>query len=405
MLTAFILNEEIKGLNKDLTMGFTVNPKGYRVCSSLNASLANVIKWALMEDEDVIFCISDHIQSTPPCYEKLESLIFDVVAEGIYFLYVEAEYAEQVIVNENYIAIDGISSVSSFILTRPIFKLALSILENNNFVNHMSWLNFLSILSPHAFAISENSTACQKRINFHIISPFRNAAKFLPDYVSSIQAQVSTNYNVYLIDDCSTDKGASCVKENTTFKMYTNINRQYALQNILNILLTEKIADDDVVCLVDADDRLPHKYVLNILQTIYQDESLLLTYGSTSIINEYSKWGQPYYESDFENIRKSQWKASHMRTFKYKVFKKFIELDPTLKLFRDKHGNLLRMPYDMAILLPLFELAGFDKTKFIYTPTYEYRLHSNNDHSINRKQQFDGEKEVRRKKGLKRYNF
>ena len=52
--------------------------------------------------------------------------------------------------------------------------------------------------------------------------------------------------------------------------------------------MTNKFEDEDVICLVDADDMLPHKYVLNIIDRTYHDNSgifsLLLSVEQSSII-------------------------------------------------------------------------------------------------------------------------
>jgi len=52
------------------------------------------------------------------------------------------------------------------------------------------------------------------------------------------------------------------------------------------------------------------------------------------------------------------------------------------------------MTYDVAIMTPLMEIAGFERIKFNPKPIYYYRLHNNNDHIVNWGLQKDIEQEI-----------
>jgi hypothetical protein len=56
--------------------------------------------------------------------------------------------------------------------------------------------------------------------------------------------------------------------------------------------------------------------------------------------------------------------ASHLRTFKFKLYKELIKQDPKLNCYKDNLGEFYKSCYDVAIMTPLMEIAGFDNIKF-----------------------------------------
>lgn len=403
MIPTFLLKKNMSENWSDNSMGLNINPLGYTCDDSIFLSLKNAIDWAISYEEDIVYCVCDEEASTAIDFEILENVIYDLVPEGIYSLYLDADYIDSINVNKHCVVLEGITKVSSFFLTKPIFQFALSILEEGS--QKMKWLDFLTFISPHAFALQSHESDLSKKIKFHVISPFRNAENYLQEYLDSIQKQCCIDYTIYLIDDCSTDRSNELVKKKNNIIKITNSKRKYALKNIIDVLLSQKMKSDDVICLVDADDYLPHKYVLNILQSVYQDEKLLLTYGSLQYMNKHPRLGAPYNRKEFEDLRGSPWKGAPLRTFRYKLFQELVRQDPDLHNFRDQQGNVLRMPYDMALFFPLVELAGYENIRFIYTPLYEYRLHGENDQYSNRSEQFRGELIVRNKMRLNKAFF
>ena len=87
-----------------------------------------------------------------------------------------------------------------------------------------------------------------------------------------------------------------------------------------------------------------------------------------------------YTDEEFLNLRKGGYWASHIRTFKYKLYKELVRQDPDLLCYKDIDGNFYTITYDVAIMTPLMEIAGFDRVKFNPNPVYFYRLHEQNDH-------------------------
>ncbi|MBL1408202.1 glycosyltransferase family 2 protein [Sphingobacterium faecale] len=406
MLPTFILQKDISIDLSRITSKLNINPNNYKPKDTLFTGLKFAIEWAINHDEDVIYCICGKNALTTFDIKTLEKVIYDAVPEGINLIYIDAQYKQSIIINKDCKIIEGIEEASSFILAQPAYRFVLAVLEGREEFPDMDWLAFLRIIAPHSFAIGEECHSFAKdRIKFHIVSPFRNVAAYIQDYLPSVNKQIYSDFHIYLIDDCSTDGSSVLIDKAPNITKIINAKRKYALQNILDVLLKQHIGDEDIICLLDADDRLPHKYVLSILHSLYQNRLILLTYGSMQHLNGHRRFGNSYTEEEFENLRKSPWKSSHMRTFRYSLFKELIRQDPNLYNLRDAEGQILRMPYDMALLFPLMELAGYEHTKFINTIMYEYRLHENNDQYANRDEQYAGEKEIRSKRSLKKFSF
>jgi hypothetical protein len=91
--------------------------------------------------------------------------------------------------------------------------------------------------------------------------------------------------------------------------------------------------------------------------------------------------------------RENTWRASHMRSFKGKIWDK-INLD----CLKDENGNYYSTAYDQAIMLPLLELAA-ERAFFVKEIMYAYnRQNPNNVDKIKQKIQFETAQAIRRRK-------
>ena len=92
-------------------------------------------------------------------------------------------------------------------------------------------------------------------------------------------------------------------------------------------------------------------------------------------------------------FRKDKWRASHLRTFKYKLWKKLNQED-----LKDEDGVYYTMTYDQAIMLPLLEMAG-NRSFFVSDVLHVYnKSNPLNIDKIKAQQQFDLAQKIRRKK-------
>lgn len=242
---------------------------------------------------------------------------------------------------------------------------------------------------------------------FIILIPVYNAEKYIKNALISVLNQDYDNYLVYIVDDCSTDSTPEIVHDfiyeyslDDVFSLMVNENRQYALQNLYEMIQTSKfvddLSDDDVFITLDGDDWLSNDSVLTRLNEIYQDENCWLTYGSYQVypsgqdssfhVTEYS--AEVLESGDFR--KDPQWRASHLRTFKAKLAKRLIRTDLT-----DEDDNFYEMTWDQALMFPMMEMAR-ERVRFVSDILYIYNDDNPiNDHKVDRQKQIDTGERIR----------
>lgn len=148
----------------------------------------------------------------------------------------------------------------------------------------------------------------------------------------------------------------------------TDANRKYLVRNTCEAIEEDRKDPDDIIVCIDADDFLIDEDAFEIIWEAYQsDPRLLLTYGSyvNYSSNKRGKFCGRYCEG--ESFRTSPWRGSHLKTFKYKLFNAL----PKNQLSWD-NGELLRCCADRALMIPMMELAGYDRVKYIDMLLYCY---------------------------------
>ncbi|SDE20406.1 glycosyltransferase family 2 protein [Niabella drilacis] len=237
-----------------------------------------------------------------------------------------------------------------------------------------------------------------------ILVPFRNVRPYIIDCINSIIGQHYNNYEVFLLDDASDDGTLDLIDgEVEKFHRVRNKKRLGLMENIYKALMELPIKDEDIVIQLDGDDYLLGEYVLQIINATY-DSNTLLSYGQ--FIDNYGRMGfcSPYSKEEFASIRSVRWKASHIKTFKYKLFKAFLRQDPHCENLKTETGQFYEYASDIALMFPLMEIAGFENTAMIQNIVYCYRRHPNNDgaSTVGRQLQLDVENAIRNRTPLKR---
>jgi hypothetical protein len=211
-----------------------------------------------------------------------------------------------------------------------------------------------------------------ENIKFHFIVPCYNAEKWISKTIQSIKLQSNLNYTATIIDDVSSDKTHEVVLKtiNDKFKVIKNQDKNYALKNIATAIENIKPDGEDVIVVLDGDDWLSSSDVLNYLTGIYNEENPILTYGSYEEFPTGRRGIEPseYPPEVVKNnkFRQDQWRASHLRTFKYKLWRQIDQKD-----LLDEDGHYYKMSYDQAMMLPMLEMAG-DKSKYIDNVLHVY---------------------------------
>ena len=227
--------------------------------------------------------------------------------------------------------------------------------------------------------------------------PVYNAEEFIKNALISVMNQEYDNFECIITDDCSSDNTVDVIQDfvfeyglDDIFTLSLNDERKYALHNIHDMIQNMDADDEDVIVSLDGDDWLAENDVLSQLNDIYEKEDCWLTYGSYVIypggqdssfhVSEYS---QDIIESgDFK--KDPAWRASHLRTFKYKLAKRLIKEDLT-----DEDGEYYQMTWDQAMMFPMMEMAR-ERIHFVSDILYVYNDDNPiNDHKVDRQKQID----------------
>lgn len=244
-------------------------------------------------------------------------------------------------------------------------------------------------------------------LTFRIIIPVYNAEQWISKCLESLINQKYKDWKAVVIDDNSNDGTLERIKTiikthniSSQFKVLKRTNNVGALENIvygINILCD---SDDQIVVLLDGDDWFYDVDVLDYLNEIYSKEDIWMTYGSfiseSGSHNNFCK-----HIKNTDNYRKSNWVTSHLRTFKYGLWKQVNDRD-----LRDSYGKYFSMAWDMAIMYPLIEMCGMNRIKFIDKILYVYNdINPINDFKKSISSQLMMANEIRNKKPYNKVNI
>jgi len=230
---------------------------------------------------------------------------------------------------------------------------------------------------------------------FKIIVPCYNCEKWVEKCINSIKKQTHKRFKTIVINDASTDNTLNTIKSsihNKKTRIKNNRVNLGALQNIVEGIDAISNNPEDIIVLVDGDDWLAHNNVFALLNKIYQDPNIWLTYGQYKYTTEKHR-GICAHLTNTRKCRKRRWVTSHLRTFKRHLWDKVKNKD-----LRDNEGNYYSMSWDMAMMLPMVEMAGLKRIKYIKEILYIYNdMNPINDDKKNRNLQLAMEGEIRKK--------
>lgn len=238
---------------------------------------------------------------------------------------------------------------------------------------------------------------------FVIITPFYNPGEFLEKCISSVVTQRYDNYKIIFIDDMSTDGSWDKLPhDNERVTCIKNTIRKTALENIHDAIMNH-CDPDDIVTLVDGDDWLYNKKVLSNLNDFYNEHDCWISYGQASWTDGRRGFASAYSEQEFNNIRKAPFRVSHLRTFRAGLYHSMIHQDPSFSGLKDENKEFYKSSYDTAMMFPLLEMAGYEKTLFNDTILYIYnRDNPISDDKVDQQLQWRVHQEVSNKSQLKK---
>jgi glycosyltransferase involved in cell wall biosynthesis len=234
--------------------------------------------------------------------------------------------------------------------------------------------------------------------NIKVITPFYNPGEFLETCVNTLMSQKYDSFKVIFVDDCSNDGSFEKLPhDDERAIVIKNETRKTALENIHDAIMNH-CDPDDIVALVDGDDWLPNKNTLSYINDFYNQNDCWIMYGQSSWTDGRRGFASAYSESEFSNLRKSPFRVSHIRTFRAGLYQKIQEQDQNFSCMKNSNEEFYKMTYDVAIMFPIMEMAGYDKVKFNDTILYVYnRSNPISDDRVNQQLQWDIHGEISNK--------
>lgn len=212
---------------------------------------------------------------------------------------------------------------------------------------------------------------------FKIIVPSFNSVDYIGKTLHSIEMQNYKNYDVCVIDDCSTIKEQRNIisdycSRNNWIPLFNDKNYG-ALNNLVRGIPLLQCQDDDVIVIVDGDDWLAHADVLGTLHQAYTENDISLTWGQCEKYPAGKmpmRYAQPIPDMIIEQklFRDIPFVFWHPATFKYYLWRHIKDED-----LRDVNGKYFHILYDKATFFPMLEMAGH-KIKYIDETLYIYNL-------------------------------
>jgi glycosyltransferase involved in cell wall biosynthesis len=213
---------------------------------------------------------------------------------------------------------------------------------------------------------------------FIVLITVHNSVEWIKKCLDSVLSQDYKNYRLLIIDDHSTDGTWDIVSKYDACIVRNDTNMVHSLLNMVTGLKAFFFDPEDIIVCLDGDDWLYDNTVLSYLNEVYQ-EDVWLTYGQFVPLSEkYKDYCCPLSEAktldnpEIFNLssatyRKSKvWVTSHLKTFKKKCWDWIKEEDFKMD------GKWIVTCGDVAMMIPIIEMAGDRRIRFIDKVLYVY---------------------------------
>lgn len=197
-----------------------------------------------------------------------------------------------------------------------------------------------------------------------ILTAAYNVSKWIDLYVSVLKHQTYKNFEVYFVDDASTDdtfnRVTTLTKDDSRFNIFRNeVNVGSPLANIVKGFDLANPQDDDIIINLDGDDWLSSVFVLDYINQFYEVNNCWMTYGSYQIYPTGDIGGHAFLNFPPQVIKDNSYKqypfiTSHLRTYKSWLFKKVDRED----LLNPTTNKIYSAASDLALMFPMLEMSG-----------------------------------------------
>lgn len=207
---------------------------------------------------------------------------------------------------------------------------------------------------------------------FVIFSTGRGCSQFIGMHFESILSQNYGRFRTITVVD-----GDPELANDIASRYVAPISNNSAEGSLASLSQHLSIRDEEILVLLDLDDWFFRTDTLALLNEVYSDPEVWVTYG-----NYICSTGEPGHCApwvDDANPRLAPWVFSHLKTMRGFVWNRINKDD-----FRGPDGEYARASADRAIMYPALDMAGPEHTFFIDTPMVVYNRHvSNNVDKVN----------------------
>lgn len=211
-----------------------------------------------------------------------------------------------------------------------------------------------------------NNNLNSEKITFSILMANYNNGRFIKEAINSVILQTYPYWELIIVEDCSNDNSNKVIESFLKERRIKVIKHKKNLGYAGSLKTAADNAVYDVLCILDADDKLHEEALEKIAMVYKKNPDCGFIYSTHWKCN-----------SELRNCRINKSigpivpektcifdpKVSHFKTFKKEAYKKTNGFDPAQKKSVDK---------DI-----IFKLEEVTKFKFIKIPLYYHRLHEN----------------------------
>jgi glycosyltransferase involved in cell wall biosynthesis len=215
-----------------------------------------------------------------------------------------------------------------------------------------------------------------------ILTGFYNAEQYIERSIGSIMGQVYKDFTCYITHDLSTDNSVNLIKEmingdNRFILIDDNEKKLYQAGNFDKVIRNNpNISDNELLIEVDGDDYLPDSKVFSRINDLYTDDNIWIANGSFRYHN--GPIGFASKQTNFDNLRNTNFTASHIRTWRAFLWRNIREED-----LKDENGNYWQWSGDLCFMFPMLEMAGEEHYRFMTDINYVYNAENPiNEHKV-----------------------
>ena len=255
------------------------------------------------------------------------------------------------------------------------------------------------------YANAALSSSNLETVQFCVVVPSYNNQEYTIPCLNSVFKQDYHNWKMIFIDDASNDGMSELVEQiqlesqlpEHKFKILKHETRIRSALYSFYEAAHNFCEDDEVMVHLDGDDMLASLKALTKLSEIYKKGKTWLTYGQFIYSDgKYPVWNRVISLKDWGKIRVLPWSTSHLRTSYTWLFKSIKLADLQYE------GEFYHAACDVAMMYPMLEMAGKNRTAFIREISYIYRIHVNNVHN---KSQIEQQQMVSYIRNLSKYEL